>query len=331
MTAFDNAIQIRRVAPSRVRAARMFRREVFDLAERMRELSSDYQRGTMRENAMSTAEIIETKGTVVRRFALSLIWVLLAFSSAASGPQQDAGSIRGAVVDENNVAVGTSRANAEPIEGRFRASAIRELQVATPATSPLDVSTPDFTLDDQPILTGVQMLNREGLGIDLGFEEILTRKVSDPEVPAVKITVRLLKPTIPEILNALCAADPRYTWSIDGLTVNVFPSSTMTDSKYLLNRELASFRVNGITEMDQGLLGIAQQLPGPMEQIAHSQVGGDSSYPIEPWTAAFENLTVRQAINRLVEHMGGSSSWFFGGSDEFRYFAFYRGRFHPSR
>jgi hypothetical protein len=175
------------------------------------------------------------------------------------------------------------------------------------------------------------MLNSESLGISFGFEEILTRKVSDTEVPAVKITVRLLNPTIREILNALCAADPRYTWSLDGLTVNVFPSSTMTDSKYLLNRELASFRINGITEIDLGLLAIAQQLPGPMEQIAHAQVGGDASYPIEPWTASLGDLTVRQAINRLVEHMGSSSFWFFGGSDEFRYFAFYRGVSRPSR
>lgn len=291
----------------------------------------NYQRGSMRENAMSTAEIIETKGPVVRRFALSLTWVLLAFSSAASGPQQDAGSIRGAVIDENHVTVATARVNADPIDGRFRASAIRKLQVAAPATSPLDVGTPDFTLDDKSILTGIQMLNSESLKIGFGFEEILGRKVSDPAVPAVKITVRLLNPSTREVLNALCAADPRYTWSLDGLTVNVFPSSTMTDSKYLLDRELSSFRVNRITEIDQGLLAVAQQLPGPMEQIAHSQVGGDASYPNEPWSATFEHLTVRQAINRLVEHMGSSSFWFFGGSDEFRYFAFYKGAFHPSR
>ena len=280
---------------------------------------------------MSPDKIIETNGSVVRLLALSAILVLPTLSSAASGPRQDAGSIRGTVVDEDTVAVAASRVIADPLDGRPRASAIRRFQDATPATNPLDVSTPDFALDDQPILTGVQMLNRESLGIDFGFEGILTRKVSDPEVSAVKITVGLLNPTIREILNALCAADPRYTWSLDGLTVNVFPSSTMRDSKYLLNRELASFRVNGITEIDQGLLAIAQQLPGPMEQIAHSQVGGDASYPIEPWTASFEHLTVRQAINRLVEHMGSSSFWFFGGSDEFRYFAFYRGAFRPPR
>ena len=65
----------------------------------------NYQRGTMRENAMAPAEIIETKGPVIRRFVLSIIFVLLTFSATASGPQQDAGSIRGTVVDENNVAV----------------------------------------------------------------------------------------------------------------------------------------------------------------------------------------------------------------------------------
>jgi hypothetical protein len=197
------------------------------------------------------------------------------------------------------------------------------------AVSPLDARMSNFRLDDKPILTAVKTLDRESLGIDFGFEEVLTRKVSDPEVPPVKVTLRLENPSTREILDALCAADPRYTWSIDGLTVNVFPISTVNDSKYLLNRKLARFHFTRIAEIDLGLLAIAQQLPGPMEEIAHAQVGGDASYPPEPWTATFENLTVRQAVNRLVEHMGKSSSWIFGGSDEFRWFAFYRGGFHP--
>jgi hypothetical protein len=199
------------------------------------------------------------------------------------------------------------------------------------ALSPLDARMPNFTLNGESILTAVKMLDRESLGIDFGFEEVLTRKISDPEVPPANITLRLENTSTREILDALCAADPRYTWSIDGLTVNVFPISTVNDSKYLLNRELVQFRLNGITDIDHGLLAIAQQLTGPTEQLAHAQIGGDASYPVEPWTVTLENLTVRQAVNRLVEHMGRSSSWIFGGSDDFRWFAFYRGGFHPPR
>jgi hypothetical protein len=193
----------------------------------------------------------------------------------------------------------------------------------------LDTTVGDFTLNAKSIFDGVQMLNGENPGLDFGFEDVLAGKVSDPATPYTQITIQLKKPTTREVLDALCAADPRYTWSVDGLTVNIFPRATITDSKYLLNRKLAEFRVDRITDVDQGLLGIARQLPGPLEQIAHSQIGGDCSYPTDPWSASFEELTVRQAINRLVEHMGQSSLWVFGGSDEFRYFAFYKNaQFH---
>ena len=88
----------------------------------------NYQRGTMRENAMAPAETIETKGPVIRRFVLSIIFVLLTFSATASGPQQDAGSIRGTVVDENNVAVAGALVNADPLDGRPRGSLIRYVE-----------------------------------------------------------------------------------------------------------------------------------------------------------------------------------------------------------
>jgi hypothetical protein len=194
----------------------------------------------------------------------------------------------------------------------------------------LDAKVEDFTLDAKSIFDGLQTLEGETRGLNFGFEDVLAPKVSDPAAPYTQITIRLKKPTTREVLDALCVADPRYMWSVDGLTVNIFPGATITDSKYLLNRQLAEFRLDRITDVDQGLLAIAQQLPGPLEQIAHSQIGGDDSYPADPWSASFEGLTVRQAINRLAEHMGQSSLWVFGGSDEFRYFAFYKNaRLHP--
>ena len=58
------------------------------------------------------------------------------------------------------------------------------------------------------------------------------------------------------------------------------------------------------------------------EGLAGAQIGGDVSYPPEPWTISYENLTVRQALNRLVHHMGEQGSWAFTGSADFRAFAF---------
>jgi hypothetical protein len=193
----------------------------------------------------------------------------------------------------------------------------------------LDARISDFVLNDASILEGVQRLNVENLQIGFGFEEVLVQKFIDPAASYPKISVKLQNPSTREALNALCAADPGYTWSVDGATVNVYPVATTSDPRYLLNRKLVKLKIQAITDIDQGLFAIPKQLPGPLEQVAHAQVGGDASFPADPWSATFTDITVRQAINRLAEHMGDSCSWIFGGSNGFRRFAFYRGGFHP--
>lgn len=200
--------------------------------------------------------------------------------------------------------------------------------VGTSVIARLDAKVSDFILNEESIFVGVQMLNRQNLQLGFGFEGVLAEKFSDPPVPYPKISVELKNPSTREALDAICAADPRYTWSLDGAMVNVYPLATMKDSTYFLNRKLAQLKIQGITNIEQGLFAIPKQLQGPLEQIAHAQVGGDASYPVEPWSITFQDITVRQAINRLVEHMGSSSAWVFRGSREFRSFAFYRGGFH---
>jgi hypothetical protein len=211
-----------------------------------------------------------------------------------------------------------------------RLTAQQESKEPNAKVSPLDAKISDFALDNRSILIGIEMLNRQSESISFGFEAILTVKHTDPPRAYPKITVQLTSPSTRQVLDALCAADPRYTWSLDGSTVNVFPRSTVTDLKYLLNRKLAEFRLDGITQIQEGLFAIADQLPGPLEQIAHAQIGGDATYPSKPWSVTFKNLTVRQAVNRLVEHMGTSSAWILGGSDEFRHFSFYSDGLHVS-
>lgn len=195
-----------------------------------------------------------------------------------------------------------------------------------PAVSPLDTRIPEFTLEGESILSGVQKLNKEGLGLNFGFERILARNFSDPEIPYAKITLRLENASARQVLDGLCAADPRYTWSSDGRAINVYPRVTLGNSTYLMNRELKIFRLQNLTKIDQGLLAIVRQLPPPVEQVAHVQVGaGGGECPPAPWTAVFKDITVRQALNRLVAHIGANASWIFYGSQEFREFAFYQG------
>ena len=111
-------------------------------------------------------------------------------------------------------------------------------------------------------------------------------------------------------------------WSTDDIFINVYSIKTVNDASYLLNRRLLRLDLKELTDIQQGLLAIVNQLPPPSEQVAVAQIGGDVSYPPEPWTTSYEHLTVRQALNRLVHHMGEQGSWAFTGSADFRAFAF---------
>jgi hypothetical protein len=197
-------------------------------------------------------------------------------------------------------------------------------QIDAPKPSALSTSVPDFFLSSQTIFDGVSELNSEPVPLAFGFESVLKVKFDDPVMPDPLINLTLKDATVKEILDALCKADPRYIWSLDGSTVNIYPRKTVDDPSYLLNRRLNKLEIKNIIDIQQGLLAITQQLPAPQEQIAHAQMGGDTSYPPEPWTTTFENLTVRQAVNRLAGHMGAHSAWLFYGSQEFRAFSFYR-------
>jgi len=192
----------------------------------------------------------------------------------------------------------------------------------------LSKEIPDFSMIQGTLFDGLKGLSSGPIPFALGFEEVLREKFADPAPPNPHFNLELRNRTVREILNALCLADPRYTWSVQGATINVYPRATVDDTSYLLNRRLIKFELNGITDIDQGLLAIVRQLPPPEEQVAHVQMGGDSSYPPDPWKVSFQNLAVRQAINHLVAHMGPNACWIFHGSRDFRTFTFLRSGFH---
>ncbi len=202
-------------------------------------------------------------------------------------------------------------------------SSAGEAQV-TPADVLLANRVPRFTLADETLLDGLKKLSSGDQPFRFGFESVLKAKFSNPTGPDVRFSMNVENKTVREILDALCSADHRYTWSIDDSFINVYPRTSIEDPHYLLNRKLPRLEVINITDIDQALLAIVRQLPPPLEQIAHAQLGGDASYPAGPWTAAFDNLTVREAMNHLTAHMGPRACWIFHGSLDFRAFAFFK-------
>lgn len=187
----------------------------------------------------------------------------------------------------------------------------------------LETKIHEFEIHNQTLLDALWRLARGPAPFGFGFEKVLKERLSDPDIPDPSFSLQLKDKSIREILDALCQADSRYSWSMEGATVNLFPRAVVNDRSYLLNRKLAKFQLKSATDVQDGLLAIVRQLPPPVEQIAQAQAGGDDPYPPEPWTVTFEDLTLRQVVNRLAAHGGQCAVWIFGGSRDFRAFGFF--------
>jgi hypothetical protein len=199
---------------------------------------------------------------------------------------------------------------------------------APTVTGPPDYKLAEFEVKDSSFVEAVSQLSRQAIeGLHLGLEEVLREKMSDPPLQGPHFSLSLHKSTVREIVDSLCSYDSRYTWSLDGKTINIYPKTATADDAYLLNRRLEQITVTAIPDPGQGLTFLDRQLPPPREQLGYAGAGGDFSY-IAPWTQTFHDLTVRQFINRLSEHMGSHTSWVFYGSKQERLFTFLKGGFH---
>lgn len=206
-------------------------------------------------------------------------------------------------------------------------------QVPAPSTtpSPLDVKITNFDVTDAILRDGLSELSLKHIGgFHLGFEEIVRDRIQDdPRALSSHFSVHLENRSVKDILDTLCQADPRYTWSADGASINVYPRQVPEDSSYLLNLQLEHVTFSGIARPEQALTTLSKTFPD--QQVGYFGPGlGDNSY-IKPWTAAFEHLTVRQFVNRIAEHMGEQTAWVWEGGRQQRMFTFLKGGFNTER
>ena len=195
----------------------------------------------------------------------------------------------------------------------------------------LDHRIPRFDVEDGVLLDGIAELSSMPVEeLHVGFEEIIRGNVSDDRRTVnPHFSLHLKDNTVGEILDALCTSDTRYAWSIDGLSINIYP--TGEGPGYLPNLKLGRISLKNVPDPDQALTPLSRLLPN--EQIGYFGPGlGDNQYA-QPWTVAFEHVTVRQFANRLAEHMGARTSWVWAGGSDERMFTFVKGAFQalPSK
>lgn len=194
-----------------------------------------------------------------------------------------------------------------------------------PAHPPLEQIVPDFAVEDGALIDGIAELSFiPNLELHIGFEEIIRERIMAPRDRSIRFSVHLLNKTVRQILDKLCQFDDRYTWSTDGLSVNVYPRASVNDSSYLLTLPLDRVVLKDTPDPDQAVSTLHWLLPG--QQIGYMQMGGENEYKA-PWTFTFEHLSVRQFVNRIAEHMGPHTSWVWQGGRNERMFTFLKGGF----
>jgi hypothetical protein len=197
---------------------------------------------------------------------------------------------------------------------------------ANPAALPREARVERFEITDTNIVRALAELSRSlAGGLHLGVEEIIKENYSDPDDQGVRFSMRVENKTVGEILDALCGLDSRYTWSMDGSSINVYPRATISDGAYLLNLQIEQITIVEAADPYAVLGPLSRQ--HPEQQIGYAHLGGDPRYA-GPWSVTFEHLTVRQLINRVAEHMGPQTSWTWHGIKTERMFGFFKGGYH---
>lgn len=193
---------------------------------------------------------------------------------------------------------------------------------------PLEVVVDRFDVSDSILRVGLSELSLKGIeGLHLGFEEILRDKIQDdPRKANSHFSLHLEKKKVRQIIEALCDSDGRYTWSEAGASVNVYPRAIKDDPSYLFNLRIGHIELTAVPDPDQALTPLSKLFPD--QQIGYFGPGlGNNAYS-EPWNATFDNITVRQFIDQIAEHMGSRTSWVWEGGRQERMFTFLTGGFN---
>jgi hypothetical protein len=161
--------------------------------------------------------------------------------------------------------------------------------------SPLDVKIAHLDVTNAILRDGISELSLSNIeGLHLGFEEIIRGNIQDdPRALSTRFSLHLQDKSVREILEALCQADERYTWSEDETSINVFPRAAKSDPSYLLNLRIDNSAVSDIPDPNQGLTPLSKRFPE--QQVGYYGGGGEDSYA-ERWTSGAE---FRPLISRL--------------------------------
>lgn len=201
------------------------------------------------------------------------------------------------------------------------------LSLISPAQQPKVVEDPlqqkvgQIELDNQTVVDGIAMLsNRISVAVSVEFP--LGATISSP-APALKLFTERISPgTAAEVLDRLCALDPTFTWVRNRNTVNVFPRAVEGDPLYLMNRKIEKLTFQDVHKVDDAVMSMVGQLPGPRQQLAVMQVGMPLDFA-RALNTTVSDITFRQALDDIAQQLGPSYGWILSGGQDFRIVTFH--------
>jgi hypothetical protein len=150
----------------------------------------------------------------------------------------------------------------------------------SPSTSALSNRLAHFDLTNATIIDALSKLSDEPIaGLHLGIEEIIQDKSSELPDRSIRFSLSLHDVTVRDIIDTLCKSDRRYTWSVDGSSLNVYPRETVGNPSYLLNRELDSIALKNINGPSDALTPLMKLVPGEQLGYAGIGMGINNDYP----------------------------------------------------
>jgi hypothetical protein len=190
---------------------------------------------------------------------------------------------------------------------------------ATVATAdPLEQRVVNFELKADTLGDALGRLN-QSINISISIEGVLPQEgtVTNP-----KFTAKSENRTVAQILDWLCNLDTRYGWSRDGNNVNVFPRNSSSDPDYFFDRKISNLHFEQLRKVADAVLAVNSQSGDRGGGVIYMGIGQAQSFT-EAWTASFTDITVRQALNRIAQHLGPTYGWQIGGTTKARLIVFY--------
>jgi hypothetical protein len=184
---------------------------------------------------------------------------------------------------------------------------------------PVEQRVGPITLENEYFVDGLAKLNAQTRGVGFAIE-FLGGKTNLPPPADSRFTTERSAGTLRDALDWLCALDPRYTWKLEGRTINLIPQDRLSDANYFFNRKLSGLKFVDLKSANDLLGQVFRPVAKPTESVISLSDAGSFS---KPWTATFENITVRDALNRIAENLGAGHGWMVYGNDETRIINFY--------